>query len=118
MQYALLIHEKPDAYAGLTEAQRRAITDEYLHLQQDPRILGGVRLKPAELATTVRVVDGESLITDGPFADTKEVFGGYYILESDDVDAAFEIARQIPAARMGGSVEIRPVLFAMEGRAV
>jgi len=118
MQYALLIHEKPDAYAGLTEAQRRAITDEYLRLQQDPRILGGARLKPAAMATTVRLVDGESLITDGPFADTKEVFGGYYILESDDVDAALDIARQIPAVRMGGSVEIRPVLFTMESRLV
>ena len=70
----------------------------------------GARLKPVETATTVRVADGEALITDGPFADTKEVFGGFYLLEADDLDGALEIAARIPAARLGGSVEVRPIV--------
>ena len=113
MQYALLIYERPEAYADLTEEQRRAISDEYLLLQQDPRIKGGAKLKSKDLATTVRLQAGKRLITDGPFADTKEVFGGYYVLEADSLDGAIEIAQRIPAARLGGSVEIRPVLQAM-----
>ena len=116
MQYALLIYERPDAYAALSAEQRQALTGEYLTLQQDPRILGGARLKPAETATTLRLSEGESLIIDGPFADTKEVFGGYYLLEAEDVDAALEIAGRIPAARFGGAVEIRPILQVMGGR--
>ena len=83
---------------------------EYLALRDDPRVVGGARLKPVETATTVRVTDGEPLITDGPFADTKEVFGGFYVLEADDLDGALEIAARIPAARLGGSVEVRPMV--------
>jgi hypothetical protein len=109
MQYALLIYEKPGAYDRLSDGERQAITGEYLALRDDPRIVDGARLCPIETATTVRVHDGQALITDGPFADTKEVFGGYYLFEADDVDAAIEIARRIPATRLGGSVEIRPV---------
>jgi hypothetical protein len=110
MQYALLIYERPGAYAGLTDEQRQAITAEYLAIRHDTRVIGGARLKPIDTATTVRMVDGESLITDGPFAETKEVFGGYYVLEADHVDAALEIARYIPAIRLGGAVEVRPIL--------
>ena len=73
-------------------------------------MVDGARLKPVETATTVRVADGEALITDGPFADTKEVFGGFYVLEADDLDGALEIAARIPAARLGGSVEVRPMV--------
>jgi hypothetical protein len=110
MQYALLIYETPGAYAGLTDEQRQAITAEYVAIRRDARVIDGGRLKPADTATTVRMFDGESLITDGPFADTKEVFGGYYILEVDNVDAALEIARRAPAVRLGGAVEIRPMV--------
>ncbi len=74
-------------------------------VREDPRIVAGARLKPAELATTVR----ENLVTDGPFANTKEVFGGYYIFEDDNLDAALEIANQLPVIRMGGAVEVRPI---------
>ena len=63
-----------------------------------------------ETATTVRFADGETLVTDGPFADTKEVFGGYYVFEADDLDAATAIAARIPAVRLGGSVEVRPIV--------
>ena len=63
-----------------------------------------------ETATTVRVQDGQTLVTDGPFADAKEIFAGFYLVEADDLDRATEIAARIPAARIGGSVEIRPVV--------
>jgi hypothetical protein len=110
MQYALLIYEAPGAYDRFSDEERRAVSAEYLALRDDPRVIGGARLKPVETATTVRVPDGEPLITDGPFADTKEVFGGFYVLEADDLDAALELAARIPAARLGGSVEVRPMV--------
>ena len=110
MRYALLIYEAPGAYDGFSDDERRAVSGEYLALREDPRVVDGARLKPVETATTVRVAEGEALITDGPFADTKEVFGGFYLLEADDLDGALEIATRIPAARLGGSVEVRPIM--------
>ena len=110
MQYALLIYEKPGYNDGYSDEQRRAVTGEYMALRDDPRVTGGAALQPVETATSVRVHDGETLVTDGPFADTKEVFGGWYLLEADDLDAAIEIAVRIPAARLGGVVEIRPLV--------
>ena len=110
MQYALLIYEKPGAYDEFTDEDRRAVTAEYLALRDDPRVVGGGRLQPVETSTTVRVQDGERLVTDGPFADTKEVFGGWYLLEADALDAALDLAAKIPAARLGGSVEVRPMV--------
>jgi hypothetical protein len=112
MHYALLIYEAPGSYDDFSDDERRAVSAEYVALRDDPRVVGGARLKPVETATTLRVQDGEPLITDGPFADTKEVFGGFYLLEAEDLDAATELASRIPAARLGGSVEIRP----MDGR--
>jgi hypothetical protein len=110
MRYALLIHEKPDSYDGLTDDDRRAITAEYMAIADDPKTVGGAQLKPVETASTVRLHDGETLVTDGPFADTKEVFGGWFLLEADDLDAALAVAARIPAVRLGGSVEVRPVV--------
>jgi len=110
MRYAVLIYERPGAYDPLSPEERQAVSAEYLAIRDDPRVVDGARLQPAEMATTVRVREGGTLITDGPFADTKEVFGGYYLLTADNLDAAIEIAERIPAARMGGSVEIRPML--------
>jgi hypothetical protein len=109
MRYALLIHERPGSYDGFDAAQRAAITAEYTSLSSDDRVVLGERLKPASTATTVREGDGELLLTDGPFADTKEIFGGFYLVEAPDLDAALELAGRIPAVRLGGSVEIRPV---------
>jgi len=110
VQYALLIYEKPGAYEPFSDEERRAVSAEYLVIGKDPRVVGGAKLKPVETATTVRVQDGQTLVTDGPFADTKEVFGGYYLFEAPDLDAALEIAARIPAARLGGAVEVRPVV--------
>ncbi len=110
MRYALLIYTDPDAQDGDTEAERQAVTAEYLAIRDDPRVTGGGHLQPVATASTVRVADGTMLVTDGPFADTKEVMAGYYLLEADDLDAALEIAGRVPAARMGGAVEVRPLV--------
>jgi hypothetical protein len=107
MQYAVLIYHPPDVMDQLSEDERGRISAEYYAIRDLPGCIGGAQLQPIETATTVRVQDGESLITDGPFADTKEVFGGYYLFERDDLDEMLEIAAKVPAARMGGSVEIR-----------
>jgi hypothetical protein len=111
VHYALLIYTDPHAQDGDTDEERDAVTAEYLAIRDDPRVTGGGHLQPAATATTVRVADGTALVTDGPFADTKEVIGGYYLLEADDLDAALEIAGRVPAARMGGAVEVRPFVL-------
>lgn len=110
MRYALLIHLKPDSYDGLTDDDRRAITAEYMAIAGEERVAGGAHLRPPETATTVRQNGSGLLTTDGPFADTKEILGGWFVLDADDVDAALEVAGRIPALRMGGSVEIRPLV--------
>lgn len=109
MEYALLIFV-PDAWEQLSKEEREALYREYAAIREIPGFIGGAELEPVEKATTVRVKAGETLITDGPFADTKEVFGGYYLFEADDLDAVIRIAARIPAARIGGSVEIRPIV--------
>ena len=83
---------------------------EYLAIGQSPGVLGGEQLQPVETATTVRVEGGQTLLSDGPFVEAKEHLGGYYLVEADDLDAALEIAARIPAARMGGAIEVRPVV--------
>jgi hypothetical protein len=110
VQYALLINSPPDAMDGLSAQQREAVTAEYFAIGGEPGCVGGAQLQPGHTATTVRVQDGQTLTTDGPFADTKEVFGGYFLFEADDLDKVLEVAARIPAARMGGSVEVRPVV--------
>ena len=110
MKYALLIYDVASAWEGLSEDERNAVLGEYFAVGQTPGVVGGEQLHAVEMATTVRVKDGETLTTDGPFADTKEFFGGFYLLEADNIDTAIQLASRIPAARMGGSVEIRPVV--------
>jgi len=110
MKYAMLIHEKPGYIGGLAEDERNAVFGEYMALAQDPRARGGEQLQPIETATTVRVQDGRTLTTDGPYANTKAVFGGYYVFEADNLDEAIELAARIPAARFGGAVEVRPLV--------
>jgi len=109
MRYALLINERPGADDGLDEHERAALSAEYMAFHDDPRVIGGEHLQSAETATTVRLADGEILLTDGPFADTKEIFGGYFLVEAPDLDSALEVARRVPALRFGGSVEVRPL---------
>lgn len=108
MKYATLIYIKPGSHdTDLTEDEHVAVTAEYMALRQEPQCVGGGHLQPVETATTVR---GDGLITDGPYADTKEVFGGYFVIEADNLDVALEWAQRIPAVRMGGAVEVRPLV--------
>jgi hypothetical protein len=110
MKYALLIYTDPAASNGLSAEEQDSITAEYMVVGQDPGIRGGEQLQPIDAATTVRVDGAQTLTTDGPFADTKEILGGFYLFEADDLDAAIALAARIPAARTGGSVEIRPIV--------
>jgi len=112
MKYMLLIHSGNGVaqWEGLSEEEQKAILGEYMAISQAPGVTGGDQLQPPETATTVRVQDGRTLTTDGPFAETKDALGGYYQFEADDLDAAIDIAARIPAARLGGAVEVRPVV--------
>ena len=110
MKYAMLIYPKAGSDEGLGEAEAQALTAEYLALRDDPRCIGGAHLQPGDMATTVRHGGGENLITDGPYADAKEVLGGYFVFEASDLDAALEFAQRIPAVRLGGAVEVRPLV--------
>lgn len=115
MQYVMLIYQgttptpQSPTWATLTEAEQQQIYADYGAINQDPRITPGLPLGLPDNATTVRVQDGKVLTTDGPFADTKEAVGGWFVLEADDLDAALEVAARVPAARHGGAIEIRPV---------
>ena len=110
MQYALLIYSKPGTVESLSPAEREALSVEYYALRDEPGVLGGAGLQPVTTATTIRLADGKPLVTDGPFADTKEVFGGYYVYEADNLDQAIEMASRIPVLRLGGTIEVRPVM--------
>jgi hypothetical protein len=111
MKYALLICVGPEAYEGLDDAERAAITGEYMAIASEPGTVAGAELRAADTATTVRSDgNGGVLTTDGPFADTKEVFGGWFVVDADDLDGALEVAGRIPAVRMGGCVEVRPIV--------
>ncbi len=112
MQYLMQIFSEGanDAWEALSEPEREAVSQEYFAIRDVPGVLGGAQLQPAATATTVRVQDGRTLTTDGPFAETKESVAGYYLLEADDLDAAIELAARIPAARMGGAIEVRPLV--------
>ena len=110
MQYALMIYAEPGYGEALPDAEREAVRAEFSALADDARYVVGAQLQPAETATCVRVSGGRTLMTDGPFADTKEVLGGLYLVEAADLDEAIELAARIPAARLGGAVEVRPVV--------
>jgi hypothetical protein len=110
MPFAVLVYEKPGTYEALSAPELQRITAEYLEIAQLPGYIGGAQLQPIETASAVRVESGETLITDGPFANTKEVFGGFYLFEADSLDPVLEIAARCPAARLGGVVEVRPLV--------
>jgi hypothetical protein len=110
MKYLLQIYPAAGEFEELSEDEQEAIVGEYLAIERSPGVVGGDQLQPVETATTVRVEGGETLLTDGPFVDAKEHLGGYLLVEADDLDAALEIAARIPAARMGGAVEVRPLV--------
>jgi hypothetical protein len=109
MKYALLIYGKPE-FREIPEDQLKSVVGEYEALLDEPGVLGGQQLQGTESATTVRVENGEALLSDGPFVDAKEYLGGIFLLEADNLDAATALAARVPAARMGGAVEVRPIV--------
>ena len=117
MKYMLLIHQgdtptprDPEAWARLPEDEQKAVFADYQAVNQTPGVTPGLQMQTPEAATTVRVEGGKTLTTDGPFVAIKEALGGYLFFEADDLDAAIELASRIPAARLGGAVEVRPVV--------
>jgi hypothetical protein len=117
MKYMLLIQQgdtptpqDPEAWARLSEDEQKAVYAAYQAINETPGVSPGPWMQPPEMATTVRVQDGKTLTTDGPFVAVKEALGGFLVFEADDLDAAIELASRIPAARMGGAVEVRPLL--------
>jgi hypothetical protein len=112
MRYVLQIYSggATAEYERLSADEQDAIVGEYLAIGQSPGVIGGEQLQPVDTATTVRVEGGQMLLSDGPFVEAKEHLGGYYLVEADELDAALEIAARIPAARMGGAVEVRPLV--------
>jgi hypothetical protein len=117
MKYMLLIHQgdtptprDPEAWGRLSEDEQQAVFRDYQQVSSTPGVTPGAQLGEPATATTVRVQDGKTLTTDGPFVELKEAVGGYLFLEADDLDAAIELAAKIPAARMGGAIEVRPLV--------
>ncbi len=115
MKYMLLIHQgttptpPSEEWERLSDDEKGAIYAAYKAIGETPGVSPGQHLQPPETATTVRVENGETLITDGPFAELKEAIGGWLVFEADDLDAAIELAARIPAARLGGAIEVRPL---------
>jgi hypothetical protein len=117
MKYMLLIHQgdtptpnSPEEWAKLSQDEQKAIYEAYGAINETPGVTPGVQMQLPETATTVRVQEGKTLTTDGPFVETKEALGGYLFFDADDLDAAIELAARIPAARLGGAIEVRPVV--------
>ena len=114
MQYLLLIHDDEAHWGNMPEDERDAMYREYMKFTEDVQsrgiLLGANQLQPSSTATVVHVEDGKTLTTDGPFAETKEVLGGYYLIDVDTFDEALEWAAKIPSARYG-HIEVRPVVL-------
>ncbi len=117
MKYMMLIHQgtsptpqRPDEWATLPADEQQQVYADYGALNETPGVTPGLGLQLPETATTVRVADGRTLTTDGPFVETKEALGGYFFFEADDLDAAIALAARVPAARLGGAIEIRPIM--------
>jgi hypothetical protein len=113
MQYMLLIYNEPAAWMTMSEAEQGAVFAEYgsftEELKASGKLVGGDALQPATTATSVRIRNGETLTTDGPFAETKEVLGGYYLIDVETIDEALEWGAKIPGAKYG-TIEVRPIV--------
>jgi hypothetical protein len=113
MQYMLLIYNSPSSWDSLTEAEQGEIFGAYgtftEELQSSGKMVAGDALQPISTATSIRIREGETLTTDGPFAETKEVLGGYYLIDVDTLDEALEWGAKIPGATYG-TIEVRPIV--------
>jgi hypothetical protein len=112
MRYLMQIYQGDalENQAALSSEDQQQVWADYMAINQTPGVTSGERMGLPDTATTVRVEDGRSLVTDGPFAETKEALGGYFFFETDNLDEALELAARVPAARYGGAVEIRPLV--------
>ena len=112
MNYLIQIYQGPalEAFAQMSDEDKQRVIDDYAAVSSTPGVTPGRQLADPATATTVRVQDGKTLITDGPFAETKEALGGYFLFEGGDLDAALELAARVPAARLGGAIEVRPLV--------
>ena len=112
MKYMMLINLGPEArdWQSLPDDERNAVIAGWKALNETPGLTPGNQLQAPDTATTVRVQDGQTLTTDGPYVETKEALDGYFLLEADDLDAAIAVAATVPAASMGGAIEIRPIV--------
>ena len=112
MQYMLQLYGNTtrEEVAAMSDEERKALYAEWGQINRTPGLTPGPELAAPSTATTVRVHDGRTLTTDGPFVETKEALGGWFLLEADDLDAAIAVAARVPTARRGGAVEIRPVV--------
>jgi hypothetical protein len=111
MKYALLLYDVPANWADVDEARMADLHKEYMEVTEDPRSTGGAQLFPSDAAKTLRLDGGELLVTDGPFAETKEVLSGFYLVEAASAEEAMEMARRVPTlSRMGGAIEVRQIV--------
>jgi hypothetical protein len=108
MQFVALIHGSEDGWESMSDDERQAVYQRYMDFGENDEVIGGAELESTSTATTVRVRDGDRLVSDGPYAEVKEVLGGFYILECDSIDEACQLAAKIPAAERG-AIEVRPV---------
>jgi hypothetical protein len=109
MKYALLVYAADSTWQDMPDALRDRVWKEFLAATTRDDITAAIRLQPTTTASTVRIVDEERLVTDGPFIESKEYLGGVYVLEAENLDVALAVAAQLPAARYGGAVEVRPL---------
>jgi|SRR5690242_2229485 len=113
MKYLLLIYDREQDWSKLSEAEQGQMYSEYMKFSQDIKESGnyitGAQLHPVSSATSVRIRGNEQLVTDGPFAETHEQLGGYYLVEAKDIDEAISLASRIPSARFG-TIEVRPLV--------
>lgn len=108
MQFLALIHSHENGWDSLSDDERQAIYKRYMDFSESEKVVGGAELQSTKTATTVQVRNGDTLVTDGPYAEVKEALGGYFILECDSIDEACQLAAKIPAAEHG-AIEVRPV---------
>jgi hypothetical protein len=113
MEFLALIHANENGWNDLSDDERQAVYQRYMEFSERPEVVGGAELQETTTATTVRVRNGDSMVTDGPYAEVKEALGGFFILEADSIDDACKLAAEIPAAEHG-AIEVRPVFVREE----
>src|SRR5205814_1411796 len=111
MQYVLLVYDDGTQWENIPEAEYQKIYAEYAAVSALPATQSGKQLQPVDTARSVRIKDGQRIVTDGPFAETKEVISGFYLIDAETEERALELAAQIPTvSRMGGVIEVRPIV--------